>query len=64
MSKPDTTALRWRKSTRSGGQGGQCVEVATANTTWYVRDSKAPDDGLLTVDRTAWQAFVHSVKAL
>lgn len=62
MSKPDTTTLRWWTSTRSGGQGGQCVEVATADSTWYIRDSKSPDDGLLTVDHTAWQAFLHSVK--
>lgn len=28
MSTPDLSAVRWRKSSRSGGSGGQCVEVA------------------------------------
>jgi len=40
-----TTDLRWWKSARSGsgGQGNGCVEVATADGTWYVWDSKDPE---------------------
>jgi hypothetical protein len=31
MSAPDFTNAQWRKSSRSGGNGGQCIEVAV---TW------------------------------
>jgi Domain of unknown function (DUF397) len=27
MSTPDLAAASWRKSSRSGGSGGECVEV-------------------------------------
>ena len=58
MSTVDTENLRWRKSSRSSGQGGQCVEVADDGVRWYVRDSKDPDGGVLTVSGTAWRAFL------
>jgi hypothetical protein len=35
----DTTGTRWRRSSFSGGDGGNCVELAHANA---VRDSKCP----------------------
>ncbi len=53
--------LVWRKSTRSGGQGGQCVEVATTEAAWFVRDSKDPQGGVLTVAPGAWHAFLALV---
>ncbi|MCO5966929.1 DUF397 domain-containing protein [Actinoallomurus soli] len=28
MNTPDLAAAQWRKSSRSGGSGGQCVEIA------------------------------------
>jgi Domain of unknown function (DUF397) len=55
-------AAQWRKSSRSGSSGGACVEVADAGTTWFVRDSKNPEAGMLSVDEAGWQAFVSSVK--
>ena len=58
MSTTDASALRWWKSSRSGGQGGNCVEVAGDGHVWYVRDSKDPDGGVLTVSGTAWRAFL------
>ncbi|WP_460343670.1 DUF397 domain-containing protein [Actinoallomurus acanthiterrae] len=27
MNTPDLSAAQWRKSSRSGGSGGECVEV-------------------------------------
>lgn len=36
--------MRWRRSTYSAANG-DCVELATAGATVYVRDSKAPDAG-------------------
>jgi hypothetical protein len=58
----DIDGLRWWKSSRSGNQGGACVEVATSGAAWYVRDSKDAGGGRLVVDRAAWQSFVRSVK--
>jgi hypothetical protein len=40
--------LRWRKSSRSGGNGGECVELA--HTLDAVRDSKNPDGPVLRGD--------------
>ena len=54
----DTGGIRWRKSSRSDSQGGNCVEVAGDGHVWYVRDSKDPDGGMLTVSGTAWRAFL------
>jgi hypothetical protein len=62
MATGELSTLRWRKSSRSGSQGGQCVEVATAGTRWYVRDSKNPDGGVLRVDAAQWSAFLSLVR--
>ncbi|MFJ8935829.1 DUF397 domain-containing protein [Streptomyces sp. NPDC102365] len=47
----------WVKSSYSGAEGGQCVEVAASPYTVRVRDSK---DKALTVSlkATAWSEFV------
>lgn len=44
---PDLSAAVWRKSSRSGGNGGACVELANIGA---VRDSKNPDGPTLGVD--------------
>lgn len=55
-------AMTWRKSSYSGNNGGNCIEVATAPTAVPVRDSKDPDGPQLTFTPTAWDAFVAAVK--
>lgn len=51
--------LVWFKSSHSGTNGGDCVEVAAAAGAVYVRDSKAAADGpVLRVGRDEWAAFV------
>ncbi|MDG4833728.1 DUF397 domain-containing protein [Solwaraspora sp. WMMD1047] len=59
----DLTGATWRKSTRSGGGGGDCVEVA-GNLPGLVgvRDSKAPTDPALTFTPAAWTTFVTGLK--
>ncbi|MFE3646098.1 DUF397 domain-containing protein [Streptomyces sp. NPDC059169] len=52
-------ALVWAKSSYSGAEGGQCVEVATTRVTVHVRDSKDTTRAALAVNPTAWTAFVH-----
>jgi Domain of unknown function (DUF397) len=54
----------WRKSTRSNGNGGNCVEVArNLPDIVAVRDSKDPHGPKLTVDPAEWQNFIADVKA-
>ena len=55
----------WRKSTRSGNSGGNCVETRTFNSAMAlveVRDSKAPQLGSLAIDRAEFAALLDSVK--
>ncbi|MFC9162730.1 DUF397 domain-containing protein [Streptomyces fungicidicus] len=52
------TALEWFKSSYSGSEGGQCLEVAISPTTIHIRDSKTPDAPHLTVAPTTWTAFL------
>jgi hypothetical protein len=49
-------SLRFKKSSRSGGQSN-CVEVA--QTLRHVRDSKDPEGPLLRVDASALVAVVR-----
>lgn len=60
----DHLSAQWRKSTYSGGNGGNCVEVARSLPRIVaVRDSKHPDGPRLVTSPAAWQAFTASVKA-
>jgi hypothetical protein len=59
----DLSTAIWRKSTRSGGNGGSCVEVAdNLPALVAVRDSKDPDGPKLTFTRHDWRAFVTGAK--
>ncbi|MFD8428329.1 DUF397 domain-containing protein [Streptomyces coelicoflavus] len=55
-----TTApgFTWFKSSYSGTEGGQCVEVATGTAAVHVRDSKATAGPVVTVSLDAWAGFV------
>ncbi|MCX5066540.1 DUF397 domain-containing protein [Micromonospora lupini] len=60
----DLSNAQWRKSTRSGASGGNCVEVAdNLPGVVGVRDSKDPAGPALTFGPAAWQAFVNHVGA-
>lgn len=63
MSGLNLTGAPWRKSTRSGGQGGNCVEVAVIDHKVKVRHSKDPNGPVLTFTPNEWQAFIAGVKA-
>ncbi|MFG1883461.1 DUF397 domain-containing protein [Micromonospora sp. NPDC049102] len=57
----DLTGAQWRKSTRSGGNGGECVEVAdNLPGVVAVRDSKEPHGPALTFAPAAWATFVQA----
>ncbi|NKZ03027.1 DUF397 domain-containing protein [Actinomadura latina] len=63
MQLSDVSHPVWRKSTRSNGAGGDCVEVADLAVGIGVRDSKAPEAGHLTYAPEAWVGFTAQVKA-
>ncbi|MFB7598425.1 DUF397 domain-containing protein [Streptomyces sp. NPDC056160] len=57
-----TTPITWRKSSCSGGgEGNDCVEIATTHVT--LRESKAPTRAALTFPAPAFNAFVDALKA-
>ncbi|BCJ41389.1 hypothetical protein GCM10010168_56120 [Actinoplanes ianthinogenes] len=60
----DLTGAVWHKSTWSGGNGGDCVEVAT-NLPGIValRDTKDPAGATLVFTRAEWDAFLAGVRA-
>jgi hypothetical protein len=54
---------RWRKSSYSGGNGGDCVEVASYRPgVVAVRDSKDRGGVQLAVTERAWSEFVRGIK--
>jgi hypothetical protein len=54
--------LTWRKSSRSGDNGGACVEVAELPDRVMVRDSKDVAGPVLAVRRAEWATFVQSLR--
>lgn len=60
----DLSGARWRKSSYSGTNGGNCVEVAhNLPGAVAVRDSKDPDGPKLAFGPDEWLAFTAGVKA-
>ncbi|MEU9090220.1 DUF397 domain-containing protein [Streptomyces sp. NPDC087901] len=59
----DLTTAIWRKSTYSGGSGGDCLEVLDGVPEIVpVRDSKVTDGPALVFRAAAWSAFTASLK--
>ncbi len=52
----------WKKSSKSGGNGGSCVEVRQHNQAIQVRDSKDPHGAILRFTRREWEAFIGGAK--
>ncbi|MBL1116543.1 DUF397 domain-containing protein [Streptomyces sp. 110] len=53
------TELAWFKSSYSGSQGDDCVEVAVTEGAVHVRDSKDTARPGLAVSRDGWTQFVR-----
>lgn len=49
-SRPQLDRLRWRKSSYSGGTGGECVELAGVPGYVLFRDSKDPGGPVICLD--------------
>ncbi|AQS69866.1 DUF397 domain-containing protein [Streptomyces pactum] len=52
------SGFAWFKSSYSGAEGGDCVEVAADTAVVHVRDSKAAAGPVVAVSRDAWAGFV------
>ncbi|GGX06661.1 hypothetical protein GCM10010297_30280 [Streptomyces malachitofuscus] len=53
------TGESWRKSSYSGAEGGECIEVAETSDAVLVRDSKRPAEARLSFGAEAWAGFVR-----
>jgi Domain of unknown function (DUF397) len=63
MNTHDLSAATWIKSSYSGNNGGDCIEVAPGFTGVVpVRDSKDPQGPALVFPAGAWTAFLGGIK--
>nr|WP_223243951.1 DUF397 domain-containing protein [Streptomyces sp. CBMA156] len=63
MMSNELAAAAWRKSSYSGDNGGNCIEVAPGFPGLVpVRDSKDPLGPALVFPAAAWEAFVRAVR--
>ncbi|MFF3096060.1 DUF397 domain-containing protein [Streptomyces cyaneofuscatus] len=54
-----STELNWFKSTYSGENCGNCIEVATCPHTVHIRDSRDLTVPALAIIPTTWTSFVR-----
>jgi hypothetical protein len=59
----DLTRATWRKSSFSGNNGGQCIEIAAGSRLIAVRDSKDRSGPVLAFTPADWQTFTRRLKA-
>lgn len=64
MSTEEATRLAWFKSSYSGNEGGECVEVAAGPDAVFVRDSKNRQGPRLAFGRAEWSEFVRFASQL
>ena len=57
----DLSGLVWRKSSRSSGEGTDCVEVALPPEAAAVRDSKHRD-AMLVMPRASWTRLLAEIR--
>jgi hypothetical protein len=57
-----STLTGWYKSSYSGGDQGECLEVARGHAGVPVRDSKAVTGPALVFSAHCWAAFVTAVR--
>ena len=63
MPAADLPGMTWRKSRRSGPQGGNCVEVAQLpDGRVAVRNSRHPAGPALVFTSAEWDAFIRGAR--
>ncbi|MFI0444217.1 DUF397 domain-containing protein [Actinomadura sp. 6N118] len=58
----DLSDAKWRKSSQSTSQGGECVELAAVPGVVAVRDSKDPEGPMLVFTVKAFRRFAEGVR--
>jgi hypothetical protein len=61
----EPASVNWRKSTHSGNNGADCVEVGNAAPTAtgiVVRDTTNRSGATLTFPKESWQAFTATLR--
>jgi len=59
----DAMTSRWRKSSYSGGNGGDCVQVGSGPDAVLVRDTRQANTApVLAFSLQAWQQFTHRMR--
>lgn len=59
----ESEELNWFKSSYSGTNNGECVEVAfTGDGGAAVRDSKDPEGGMFRLSGEGWKALLAAMK--
>ncbi len=62
MTGSESAPNSWRKSSASGGNGGDCVEVAFAGESVLIRHSRNPTGPVLSFTHSEWQAFLAGTR--
>jgi hypothetical protein len=62
MEGTNNALTTWRKSSSSGGNGGDCVEVGGTERAVVVRDTKDRGGAALTFGPDAWRRFATTIK--
>lgn len=66
LTAPDLSRAIWRKSSHSGGEQGQCVEVADVIESHQgiaIRDSKNPSGPVLLITPASFSGFISDLRA-
>jgi hypothetical protein len=63
MEGTDHALTTWRKSTYSGGNGSNCVEVGGSASVVLVRDTKDRAAAALMFGPNAWRRFAAAIKS-
>ena len=62
MEGTDHALTTWRKSSYSGGNGSDCVEVGGSGPAVVVRDTKDRGGAALAFGPDAWRQFAATIK--
>ncbi|GAA1588274.1 DUF397 domain-containing protein [Actinomadura kijaniata] len=58
----DLSAVQWRKSSHSGDNQGDCIELANVPGVVAIRDSKSPDGPVLLIERHEFRRITATIK--